>query len=609
MHKPFTFLLIFLVFVGYHTIGQEIEKAEPPFWWVEMNNPELQLLIYGKNIEDLTPDINAEGVKLKRTFRVSNPNYLFLDLTITNKAQPGKFDINFKKEGETVSTYTYELKDREKESANREGFNNSDAIYLITPDRFANGNPENDNIEGMKEKANRSHPGGRHGGDIQGIIDNLDYIHDMGFTAIWLNPVLENDHPEYSYHGYSTTDYYKIDRRYGSNKLYRELSKKAKDKGMKLIMDMIPNHCGSEHWWIKDPPMDNWVHYQDNYTNTNHQRTTLWDPYASEIDRKEFEDGWFVKTMPDLNQQNPMLANYLVQNAIWWIEYADLDGIRVDTYPYAGKEFMKEFTCKILNEYPDINIVGEEWTDNPAIVSSWQKGKKNNYNSCLPSVMDFPTQSKIAPALVDKDMIQLYRSLANDFLYSDPYNLVVFADNHDMSRFYTQIEEDLDLFKMGMIFVSTVRGIPQYFYGTEVLMANPESEDHGIIRSDFPGGWKEDEKNAFTGEGLSEKEKEAQKFMKELLNWRKEEPLIHEGKLKHYLPENELYVYFRYNDSKSIMIAFNKLEDESQSIDIDRFKENMEGYSKGKNVLTNEVTPLKELKIPPESAVIIELLQ
>ena len=597
-------------------LSQEVKRVEPTFWWTGMKNPELQLLIYGDNIGQLSPSLDYKGVKLRSTIKVKNPNYLFVNLTITNNAKPGKFEIQFKDEKEALISYPYEIKERKKGSAERKGFDNSDVIYLITPDRFANGNPGNDNIKGLKEKVNRDHPGGRHGGDIQGIIDHLNYLEEMGFTGIWLNPILENDHESYSYHGYSTTDYYKIDPRFGSNELYKELSKKAHEKGMKLIMDMIPNHCGSEHWWIKDPPTDNWVHYQNNYTNTNHRRTTLWDPYASKIDRRQFEDGWFVKSMPDLNQDNPLMSNYLIQNAIWWIEYAGLRGIRVDTYPYSGREFMSKWTCRVMEEYPGMNIVGEEWTDNPAITSSWQRGKEDqhtDYRSCLPALMDFPTQIALPKALTeeegwDKGWIKLYRSLANDFLYPDPDKLVIFADNHDMSRFYTQVNEDFDLFKMGLVFIATTRGIPQIFYGTEILKSNPDSDDHGVIRSDFPGGWANDNKNGFTGKGLSEKELKAQSFLKKLLNWRKEEEVIHSGKLKHYLPQNGLYVYFRYNEEKTIMVALNKNKDEAQKIDTERFSESIKGLSSGINIITGKkISNLSDFKIKPKSAAIIVL--
>ena len=352
----------------------------------------------------------------------------------------------------------------------------------------------------------------------------------MGFTAIWLNPVLENDMPDYSYHGYAATDFYKVDQRFGSNEEYRALIAKAKDKGIKIIMDMILNHCGSEHWFVKDMPTDDWVNFGGEYVNTSHRRNTVQDIHASEYDKRMFSDGWFVKTMPDLNQRNPLLATYLIQNTIWWIEYSGLSGIRMDTYPYPDKDFMTDWTCAIRAEYPNFNTVGEEWVNNPAIVSYWQEGKDNHddYTSCLPSLMDFPIQYALAQALVQEEkqygsgLIELYKMLSQDFLYADPYSLVVFPDNHDMDRFFTQVNEDLDLFKMGIAYILTLRGTPQLYYGTEILMDNEGAPgDHGIIRTDFPGGWKGDEVNGFTGKGLSEQQKEAKAYIKKLLNWRK----------------------------------------------------------------------------------------
>jgi len=607
--------LFILLFSWNNSVSQEIKRIEPPFWWTNMNNKELQLMVYGKNINQLTPEIDYPGIIIESTIHVKNDNYLFINLKINKKAKPGEFNLKFNNNTKTLLTHSYSLKKRGQNSANREGFNNSDVIYLITPDRFANGNPENDHIQGLEEKRNRNKPGGRHGGDLQGIINHLDYLQKMGITAIWTNPLLENNMPRYSYHGYSTTDYYKIDPRFGSNELYKELSKEAKEKGIKLLMDMIPNHCGSEHWWIKDPPTKDWFHYPDKKTKTTHQRTTLWDPYASQIDEEHFKNGWFVKTMPDLNQDNELLSTYLIQNAIWWIEYANLAGIRVDTYPYSGKNFMAEWTCRIRKEYPNLNVVGEEWTTNPAIVASWQKGSDINpeYQSCLPSLMDFPTQDALVRALNEEEgwgsgMIRIYRSLANDFLYQNPYNLVVFPDNHDMSRFYTLVNEDFQLFKLGIVFIATTRGIPQILYGTEILKNNPGTNDHGVIRSDFPGGWKGDDKNAFTGKNLAPKEMEAQRFFRKLLNWRKNEKVIHTGKLKHYLPEEGLYTYFRYNEEKTIMVILNKNAKKTQKINTERYKECLKGKTKGVNILSGEkIGNLDQLEIKPKEALIIEL--
>ena len=404
-----------------------------------------------------------------------------------------------KKTGKEKLSHRFTLLAREKGSADRQGFTNDDVMYLITPDRFANGNPHNDTIKGLKEKADRSNPEGRHGGDLQGVADHLDYIADMGFTALWLNPVQENDMARTSYHGYAVTDFYKVDPRLGSNEEFKDLSKAAKEKGIKMIMDMIMNHCGSEHWWMKDLPSTDWINYGGKFVGTNHIHSTVQDPYASQADKKLFTEGWFVKQMPDMNQRNPLLAQYLIQNTIWWIEFAGLDGIRMDTYPYPDKDFMTHWSCSVMDEYPKFSIVGEEGSLNPAIVAYWQAGNNNRdgYTSCLGSLMDFPMQDALVKGLNGSEkewnhgLIKMYEMLANDFIYPDPYNLVIFADNHDQSRFFTQINEDFDLFKMGIAYILTMRGIPQIFYGTEILMKNPDGKVDAVIRSDFPGGWKE----------------------------------------------------------------------------------------------------------------------
>lgn len=592
----------------------QLERLEPGNWWVGMKNPNLQLLAYGPNIADLNPSIDYPGVQVSAVHKVENPNYLFIDLHIDDNAQAGRFDIIFKQADKNVITQPYQLLARESGSANRQGFDNSDVLYLITPDRFANGNPKNDQVASLKESPNRENPGGRHGGDIAGVLKSLDYIKDLGYTAIWLNPVLENDQPEYSYHGYATTDFYKVDARYGSNEEYKALIQEAKSKGIKVIMDMILNHCGSEHWWLKDPPASNWFNNQGNFKPTNHKRTTIQDPYAAKIDYQEMVGGWFVKTMPDMNQRNAFMSTYLIQNTIWWIEYSGLAGIRMDTYPYPDPNFMAHWTCEVMAEYPNFNITGEEWSVNPAIVAHWQKGKvnPNGYTSCLPSVLDFPIQYSLVEALNQEETwgtgwIKLYEMLANDFLYADPYNLVIFPDNHDMSRFYTQVNEDFELYKLGMTYMFTTRGIPQIYYGTEILMKNPESDDHGIIRSDYPGGWDGDAINAFTGKGLSDKQKAAQAFTKKLLNWRKGAKVIHHGKMLHFAPENGVYVYFRFNEDQKVMVILNKNKEE-QNIDVTRFAEILKGETKGKDVISGqEISLNNSFTAPARQAMILEL--
>ena len=605
----FIFSLIFIL--GVNAIN--IEKVEPMSWWVGMKNPNLQLMIHGENIGNAKVEFEYPGVYLESISTVENPNYLFINLKISDDTAPGSFTISFNS-NEGTSNYVYELKNREEGSANRIGFNSSDVIYLITPDRFVNGDIGNDQVDGMKEMPNRSDKDGRHGGDLRGIINSLDYLQELGFTAVWLNPVLENNMTQTSYHGYSTTDFYKVDPRYGSNEEYQELSAELKKRGMKLIMDMIFNHCGSEHWWMDDMPMADWINNYPKYKITNHRRTVNQDPHASDADKIEMTNGWFVPTMPDLNQKNSFMANYLIQNSIWWIEFVGLDGIRQDTWPYPDKNVMSEWTEKVLEEYPDFNIVGEEWSMNPAIVSYWQKGKINadNYRSYLPSLMDFPLQNSVSEGLKIEEtwgegLIQIYEMLSNDFLYPDAENLVVFPDNHDMSRFYTQVGEDVDLLKMGLAYFLTTRGIPQIFYGTEVLMTNTGTEEHGIIRSDFPGGWTGDSVNAFTGQGLSTQQKGMQDYLRTIQTWRKDKTVIHTGRLKHFVPQDGVYVYFRYNEDETVMIVLNKNKEEKM-VSTDRFKEITVGYSKGEDIISStQIQNINQITVPARSAMIIEL--
>lgn len=604
---------LFILLLALNAGAQNLDRVEPPNWWTGMKEPNLQLLVHGENIAATDVSLDYQGVELEAITKVENPNYLFVDLKLAKDVKPGKFDIHFKISEKEVATYSYELWERTPNSAKREGFNSSDVIYLITPDRFANGDPSNDEVAGMKEGLNRSDKWGRHGGDIRGIINSLDYIKSLGYTAVWLNPVLENDMQRESYHGYACTDFYKVDARFGTNDEYRELNEELDKRGMKLIMDMIFNHCGSEHWWMHDMPMKDWINNYPDMKITNHRRTVNEDPHASEADIKAMTEGWFVPTMPDMNQNNPYLAKYLIQNSIWWTEYVGLEGIRQDTWPYPDKTMMSEWTKELLMEYPHFNIVGEEWTTNPAIVSYWQKGKLNQdgYKNYAPSMMDFPLQSAASEGLrnaesFDNGLIQIYNALANDFLYPDPYKMTIFPDNHDMSRFYVQMGEDVDLLKMGVAFFLTTRGIPQIYYGTEILMRHDGSE-HGDIRADFPGGWAGDKVNGFTGEGLSDAAKDIQKYVSTIQNWRKNATVIHNGKLMHFVPENGTYTYFRYTDDAAVMVILNK-NFEEKSIDTNRFKEVIAGYKTGKEIISGkQLTDISKIAVPARSAVIVEL--
>ena len=603
-------ILLIILLVSSISYSQQIERIEPPFWWEGFKNTSLQLLIYGENISNLDFKIKSDIVELVSVEKAENPNYIFLNLEVNDKGISGDFDIDY---GE--NSIKYNINKKELDSENHFGFSSSDVLCLITPDRFINGDYTNDNHPDMLEKATRG-PWGRHGGDLKGINDNLNYLIDLGYTAIWLNPILENNMIKSSYHGYSTTDYYKVDPRFGSNEEFKNLTKKADKMGVKMVMDIIPNHSGSEHWFVKDPPFSNWLNFNNSYSQTTHRRQTVQDIHASEYDKKHFSDGWFVETMPDLNQKNKFMSTYLIQNAIWWIEYSGIKGYRVDTYPYADKNFMSDWTYEIMNEYPNFNIVGEEWSDTPIITSYWQAGKTNHdgYISYLPSLMDFPLQISFSEALNDeitwgKGFVKPYRTIAYDFLYGDPYNLVVFPDNHDMTRFLTQVDNDLNLFKMGLVFYTTVRGIPQFYYGTEVLMnSNDNPRSHDVIRSEFPGGWKDHKVSALTGMGLTSDQIEFQNFFKRLLNWRKNNKVIHEGKFIHFTPKEqvEIYSYFRILGDKIVWTIFNRKE-ETQTIKLDKHQEVLKGKSKGYDVINDKTIDLSNLIISPKSALIIEI--
>lgn len=615
--KSKIFVLCYFLFCVF-TLNAQVLRVEPASWWIGMNNPTLQLLVYGKNLAPASVITNYEGVTIQKVASVQNPNYLFVNLTIAPTTKPGKVGFKLKKDNGKEEVFTIELKDRSPNSATRKGYDASDVLYLITPDRFANANTANDNAPDMFEKLNRSDKDGRHGGDIEGIIQHLDYIHDMGFTTIWNMPLMENNsHPpvSVSYHGYGITDFYRIDPRFGTNEDFKRLSEKAQEKGMKLIMDVVLNHCGIDHWWMSDLPSDDWINFNGKFSPANHRRETVQDPYASEIDKKNHSDGWFVPSMPDLNQRNEFMANYLIQNTLWWIEYANLAGLRIDTYPYSDKTFLTNWSKRMMDEYPNLNMVGEEWSLTPVITSFWQRGKQNanGYVSYLPSVFDFPLQNAVVQALNEDDRIynngftKIYHTLAQDNLYPHPENLVIFPDNHDMSRFYTQIHEDFDLFKMGMIFYATMRGIPQIYYGTEILMTNPNSDAHGEIRADMPGGWKGDKQNAFTGENLTPKQAEAQAFVRKLFTWRKNTPSLHTGKLLHFAPENGVYAYARIGENDRYLVIFNKNPTPVQ-LDFSHYAEVLTDTKQATDVLENKVVKLDEKAIiAPKTAVILKL--
>ena len=591
-----------------------IERVEPPFWWQGFKQRELQLLVYGKDVAELTPSLDYPGIDVARVERGDSPNYLFVYLDIRASAKPGTFDIVFANEDRSVA-HAYELRQKNAAPGHVTGLDGGDVIYMITPDRFANGDPSNDSLDDYADKLDREDDYGRHGGDLAGIRQRLDYLGDMGFTAVWLNPVLENAMPESSYHGYAMTDLYKVDPRYGSNDDYRELAAEMRAKNIDLIMDMVANHIGSGHWWMQDLPTTDWLNLPKARGRTSHARTTNQDPYASEYDKRAHADGWFADAMPDLNQRNPLLADYLIQNTLWWVEYLGLSGIRMDTHPYPDKDYMAEWSRRVMEEYPDLTLTGEEWTGIPAIVSFWQRGKKNHddYVSYMPSMLDFPLQIALKKSLTeevpwwDSPWTSAYEMLGNDFLYPDPANLVIFPDNHDMSRIYTQVNEDYDLYRMAIVYYLTMRGIPTLYYGTEVLMSHPGTDSHGAIREEFPGGWEDSDKNAFTGAGLSDIEQEAQRFVQQLLTWRKSKPVIHSGKLMQFTPIKDVYAYFRYDNNDTVMVVFNRGE-EAGSITTARFAERLGDANSAVDVITGQSFDLDEtLDVPARSVLLLEI--
>jgi glycosidase len=615
--KKSFFPILFFSFLNLTSfaIKSKIEKLEPAFWWVGMENPNLQLLVYGQNIGEYQATLDYPGVRLKVVNNVENQNYLFVDLFIDKSAKAGKFDITFTNQKGQELVYQYELKERRKNSAKRKGFDSSDVMYLLMSDRFANGNPENDSVDGLAEKADRNNYDGRHGGDIQGIINKLDYLQGLGITALWNTPLLEDNEERGSYHTYAISDYYNVDARFGGNEAYLELSKECKKRGIKLIQDMVFNHCASAHWWMKDLPQNDWVHLHDEYTNSNHRKSTLLDPHAAKKDKIQFSDGWFDKSMPDLNQQNELLLTYLIQNSIWWVEYADLDGIRMDTHPYNDPQGMSKWGEALLKEYPYLNIVGETWYKNAADIAYWQKDALNadGYNSYLPCVMDFQLffameKAFLEPQEWENGVVRLYKSLAADYLYKDINNILIFAENHDTQRIMTTLKGDINKFKLMNTFLMTTRGIPQIYAGIEILMEGKKSDGDGKMRIDFPGGWAGDERDAFTAEGRTDKENEAFNFLQKLLQWRKVNPVIHTGKLTHYIPENDVYVYFRSNDEKTVMVVINNGE-KNQDLNLERFSENLKNFNKGYDILSEKPMSISEgeLKLTGNTSMILEL--
>jgi glycosidase len=582
-----------------------VQHMEPPFWWAGMQSPKLQLMVNAPKLADLEPSIDYPGVRIASVSRVANRNYLFINLVLAPDVAPGRFDIRFNAPGKQGLTYSYQLLARAPGSAQRQGFNTSDAIYQVMPDRFANGNPANDNVAGMPDKANRAEGNGRHGGDLAGMAAHLDYIKDMGFTQVWPTPLVENNQDIHSYHGYAATDHYKVDARYGSNEDYRAFVAQARSRGIGVIQDVVLSHIGSHHWWMKDMPMQDWLSYDGKYTPTAHHRVANIDPYGSKEDARNFTQGWFGPHMPDMNQTNPYVANYLIQNNIWWIEYAGLSGLRVDTYGYSDTAFLTEWSKRVLAEYPRLNMVGEEWSTRIPIVARWQALN-------APSMMDFPLNDVLRKALGDTDgtyrLYDVYETLAQDYLYTNPSNLVLFEGNHDLARSFSMVNSDPALLRMALAFTLTVPRIPQFYYGTEILMPSTvKGRDDPSYRHDMPGGWAGDKVNAFTGEGLSTEQRDMQAFVKKLANWRKTSSAVQHGKMMQYGPEQDTYVYFRYDGKQKVMVALNK-NAKDITLYADRFREMLAGVRSGTDVITGRSVPLAgKFTLPARSVLVMEL--
>lgn len=579
-------LILLIVFLfswggGQTARAMEIKKVAPSFWWAGMKNPELQILLYGEELALSDVSVSGEGIYLKETVRQDNPNYLLLYFDLS-EAKAQTFQILLKS-GKKERRISYELKARGRKGEEVKGFTSEDVLYLIMPDRFANGCPENDVIDGMREKTvNRADGFARHGGDLQGISNHLDYIADLGATAIWLNPTQENDMESGSYHGYAITDYYQIDRRFGSNEDFCALVEKAHEKDLKVVMDMIFNHCGSENYLFKDKPSKEWFNYRSNYVQTSFKTASVMDIHASAYEKKIATDGWFASVMPDFNQRNRHVARYLIQSSIWWIEYAGINGIRQDTHPYADFDFMSQWCKEVLDEYPYFNIVGETWLNSNVLVSYWQKDSRlaAPLNSNLPTVMDFPLQALMNQAFDEETsewgggLYKLYDYQTQDLVYANPMNLLTFLDNHDTSRFAQtdEMAKNLKRYKQAMVFLLTTRGIPQIYYGTEILMTGDKGKGDGDLRKDFPGGWQGDARDCFVKDGRTALENEAFEFTRRLLNWRKGNQVIGKGNLKHYSIQNGVYVYRREFNGKSVVVILNGTED-SKELDLTPYQE------------------------------------
>lgn len=615
-NKIFTLLFCCLLTVlpaRFYAQATIIDRVEPTNWWVGMHYNKIQLIIHGKDIAQYNPTIQYKGVTIESVHRVENPNYLFLDITIGSNAKAGNFPITFKANGKASLKYTYQLKERNK-GVKAQGVTSKDFIYLLMPDRFSNGDTSNDRITGLYDQSlSRDTLTSRHGGDLQGVINHLDYLQQLGITSLWMTPVLENNELQTSYHGYANTENYKIDPRYGSNDLFKILTDSLHERGMKMIMDVVPNHFGSQHWTVVDMPMKDWVHQWPVYTNSNFRDQTDFDPYGAKIDRLQMVNGWFDKHMPDMNESNPYVQKYITQSNIWWIEYAGIDGFRIDTYPYNDAIFMADWAKEILKEYPSFTMFGEAFVRGAVNQAAFAEGDMihRGIDTHLQGVTDFQSLWAITDAMTkpsgwDDGVMKIYGNLSKDFIYKDPRRNVVFLDNHDLSRFYSVVGQNQDKLQSALTWLLTTRGIPQLYYGTEILMkgfANPD----GYVRKDFPGGWKTDTTDKFKATGRTQSENEIYNYIAKLANYRKNNSVLQDGKLMQYVPQDGVYVYFRYNESKTVMIIMNT-NDKEWTIDTERFRERIQTFHTAQNVLTGTMlTNIKSIKIPSFSTIVLEL--
>ena len=604
----------------------KVDRIDPANWFVGMKNTSLQLMVYGENIRQADVTTDYDGVKIDSIVRLDSPNYLLVYLNLEG-VKPGEMTLNFKN-GKAVKKVKYELKAREKRGEERMGFTNADVLYMLMPDRFADGNPDNNDIKGMNPyKTDRSQPSLRHGGDLEGIRRHLDYFKELGVTALWFTPVLENNSPGGSYHGYATTDYYRVDPRFGTNDEYRRLTDEVHAKGLKIVMDMIFNHCGFEHPWIKDMPSKDWLNTPEwlydrkdktkaevnrKYMQTTYKLTPTVDPYASAIDLKETVDGWFVPSMPDLNQRNPHVIRYLIQNSIWWIETVGIDGIRMDTYPYADADAMALWMKTIDEEYPNFNVVGETWVSDPPYTAAWQKDSKiSQRNSYLKTVMDFSFHAKINQAKYENTdgsgngMNRIYENFVYDYLYPNPSSVMAFVENHDTDRFLGN-GRDTAALKQAMAILLTVKRIPQLYYGTEILMNGTKEKTDGYVRKDFPGGFPGDDHNAFTAGGRTPEENAMFTWLSRLLHWRQGNDVITKGSQTQFIPYNGVYVIARRYNGRTVMTVVNGTG-RTTVFAVRRYAEVIGHNTEAKDVLTDRTVSLTDdTQLDPRKVMILE---